>query len=201
MRKKFCLVAMALAMATANLALAHTGGTAGNPPEHLIEWTDALTTQVTTHFEPASQDEPHKGWWIATLRNSTSLAWSSVSITVGQNDRVAIVESATSSDFLVDEFGYSNISITSTASGTASYDGYIGYRDYDNGSRGNLYSSATYWFDSPITAGQAVRFFVYTDNSYYDMIGSCCTLMGLVGILGRRRRIDAASPSSGSVRR
>jgi hypothetical protein len=131
-----------------------------------VNLTD-LSLQSFNHVEPVLQTDPHKGWWAISLKNMTGVAWSSVVIQAGQTDLVAIVQSATASDRFVDEFDYSNVSVTGSREGTVSYSGSLGTRTYGNGSNGLLWQQAIYSFSTPVNVGQSAKFYVYTDNSYY----------------------------------
>lgn len=205
MRKRLFIAALVAGIAMARMA------SADSPYDYRtyvlpdIEVSD-LSTMSFPHSEPTDQLAPHKGWWAVSLKNTTGKAWASVGISSGQTDLVAIVQSVTPTDVFVDEFGYSNTSVTGFPAGVASYAGSLGTRTYDNGSNGLLWKSATFTFNTPVNSGSSAKFYVYTDNSYYtgpfaDSFsltltptavpepGSILALsVGLVGIAGFARR-------------
>lgn len=203
------IAALAVVLACAVPVLADTGFDASN--EATIpgfEWVDATGSSNT--FDHSEMNPAwYKGWWIVTLKNSTSFAWASAFISPRSNDKVAIVQG----NGLQDEFSYTNNSVTSSRGNNVAYGPSVGdgYRDYDFGSgiiRGYLYQNATITFSTPVLTGQSVRMFVYTDNSWYtdpastfsliitpnavpepsSILAMSTALAGLVGFGVRRKR-------------
>ncbi|MCL6628900.1 MAG: PEP-CTERM sorting domain-containing protein [Armatimonadetes bacterium] len=147
--------------------LAHSGPLVNGEPEwHEID-LPSLDPAIGTHDE--SQNNPsewYKGWFFVNLTNSTGVAWQSITIRPGTNDLVAIVQG----NGLEDEWGFVGNSVVANKPGTFAYSGSVGdgYRVYENGATGWLWSQAVFTFSTPLASGQKVGLKIYTDNSWYE---------------------------------
>lgn len=147
--------------------LAHSGPLVNGEPEwHEVD-VPSFDPAIGTHDETQNNpSEWYKGWFFVNLTNSTGVAWQSVTIRPGTTDLVAIVQG----NGLEDEWSFVGNSVVANKPGSFAYSGSVGdgYRVYENGATGYLWSQAVFTFSTPLASGQKVGFKIYTDNSWYE---------------------------------
>lgn len=146
-------------------AFAHSGPLVNGEPAYTELDATSFATISSLHNEPASQSDPHKGWWYVTLTNKTTKPWAKITIKPGAGDLVAIAEGT----YLEDDEQIHGPSIWASKGGSMDYSIPLGdgSRTYDNGKSALLWGKAVFTFDTSLATNQKITFKIFTDNSYY----------------------------------